>query len=203
MAIEYSKSHLLPVRSFDHKLPLHGASAGQRIQQLLSLLSFMYFEGLQTNTALASEHQPAIKETKGVASYICWKRLSSGQTGSSNTLAKVSQVTFKLPESRRLAVSQLPTARYVQVSLTNCMICHGLHTFSALFMQDLKAYLGGEIQISQYIRQPEINLAGLPLQQQVCIGFRLASKHDASPGGMCGCNINCQLLKADFLCNGV
>ncbi|KAL3133393.1 hypothetical protein ABBQ38_007261 [Trebouxia sp. C0009 RCD-2024] len=32
--------------------------------------------------------------------------------------------------------------------------------------QDLKAFLTGAIQTSQYIRQPEINLAGLPLQQQ-------------------------------------
>lgn len=36
-----------------------------------------------------------------------------------------------------------------------------------LSLQDLKAFLTGAIQTSQYIRQPEINLAGLPLQQQV------------------------------------
>ena len=53
------------------------------------------------------------------------------------------------------------------------MLCYGLDTFSAMLMQDLKAYLGGEIQNSQYIRQPEINLAGLPLQQQVRTGVRL------------------------------
>ncbi len=33
--------------------------------------------------------------------------------------------------------------------------------------QDLKDFLTGLVQSSQYIRQPEINLTGLPLQQEV------------------------------------
>ena len=33
--------------------------------------------------------------------------------------------------------------------------------------QDLKDFLTGVVQSSQYIRQPEINLTGLPLQQEV------------------------------------
>ena len=33
--------------------------------------------------------------------------------------------------------------------------------------QDLKDFLTGAVQTSQYIRQPEINLSGLPLQQEV------------------------------------
>ena len=33
--------------------------------------------------------------------------------------------------------------------------------------QDLKDFLTGVVRSSQYIRQPEINLTGLPLQQEV------------------------------------
>ncbi len=38
---------------------------------------------------------------------------------------------------------------------------------NVVLTQDLKDFLTGVVQSSQYIRQPEINLTGLPLQQEV------------------------------------
>jgi len=52
---------------------------------------------------------------------------------------------------------KLPTLHLQQTSVP----------LNAVPMQDLKDFLTGVVQTSQYIRQPEINLTGLPLQQEV------------------------------------
>ena len=50
-------------------------------------------------------------------------------------------------------------------------------------MQDLKDFLTGVAHSSQYIRQPEINLSGLPLQQEVGISnHKPATRHHAWVG---------------------
>ena len=72
-------------------------------------------------------------------------------------------------------------------------------------MQDLKDFLTGVAHSSQYIRQPEINLSGLPLQQEVGISdHKPATRHHAcvvfSKAAVGGCNGCCTDCRQTMLC---